>query len=181
MVGALSVSNGAPTLTTSRMILRAMALDDFEQYAAAWADRQMTAFIGGQPRDRQTSWGKFLQGVGLWDMFGYGYWSFIDRKTGAFLGNGGLAQFERGVEALNGHAEAGWAFVPRAWGKGYATEAIGAILAWADLQAIPEIRAIIDHDNAASVRVAEKLSFAKLLDVIPEFPESALWRRFPQI
>jgi RimJ/RimL family protein N-acetyltransferase len=169
----------APTLTTDRLTIRALSLADWEAYAAAWGDPEMTRFIGGEPRDRTTSWGKFLQGIGLWSLFGYGFWSFTDRETGAFLGNGGLAQFERGIAGLAGHVEAGWAFVPAAWGKGYATEAMAAILAWADAHVdAREIRCIIDHDNTASQRVADKLGFAKFDPVIPEFPESALWRRF---
>ena len=107
----------APTLETPRLILRALSPDDWEAYAEAWADPRMTRFIGGQPRYRPTSWGKFLQAAGLWSILGYGYWSFIDRETGRLAGNGGLAQFERGVAALAGHAEAGWAFVPDVWGK----------------------------------------------------------------
>jgi RimJ/RimL family protein N-acetyltransferase len=167
----------APTLTTDRLILRAQTLEDFEAYQAAWADPELTRFIGGAPRDRNTSWQKFLMGSGLWPVLGYGFWSFTDRQTGAFLGNGGLAQFERGVAALVGHVEAGWAFVPAAWGKGYATEAMAAILAWGDAQGITETRAIIDHSNTASARVAEKLGFTILLPTIPEFSESALWQR----
>jgi RimJ/RimL family protein N-acetyltransferase len=167
-----------PTLATDRLIIRPLALADFEAYMAAWADPDMTRFIGGQPRDRTTSWGKFLQGAGLWAILGYGYWTFAERATGRFLGNGGLSQFERGVAELVGHVEAGWAFVPAAWGQGYATEAMEAVMGWADATLKPpEIRAIIDHDNRASVRVAEKLGFAILLPVIPELPESALWRR----
>lgn len=167
-----------PTLTTARLTIRPLALADFEAYTAAWADPELTRFIGGEPRDRTTSWGKFLMGAGLWPILGYGYWTFADRETGAFLGNGGLAQFERGVAELIGHVEAGWAFIPQAWGQGYATEALTAVLEWADgALDVREIRAIIDHDNTASIRVAEKLGFAKLLPEIPELPESALWQR----
>ena len=150
----------APTLTTERLILRPMGLEDWEAYAAAWADPRMTAFIGGQPRTRNESWGKFLQGIGLWTLLGYGYWSFIDRETGAFLGNGGLARFERGLPELEGVPEAGWAFVPDAWGRGLATEAMGAALAWSDeTMGRPEIRCIIDPGNGASQGVAAKLGF----------------------
>ena len=168
----------APTLETGRMILRSMELEDFEQYAAAWANSEMTAFIGGNPRDRQTSWGKFLQGVGLWNLFGYGYWSFIDRESGAFLGNGGLARFERGVDELEGFPEAGWAFVPSAWGKGLATEAMTAILEWADAnRTATEIRCIIDPENVASVRVAEKLGFVFLANSEDVLGKIAVYRR----
>jgi RimJ/RimL family protein N-acetyltransferase len=150
----------APTLETPRLILRALSLDDWEAYATAWADARLTTFIGGEPRDRTTSWGKFLQGIGLWPLFGYGYWSFIESETGQFVGNGGLARFERGLPELEGLPEAGWAFVPDAWGKGYATEAMAAILDWADRSIdATEIRCIVDPGNIASHRVATKLGF----------------------
>jgi RimJ/RimL family protein N-acetyltransferase len=82
----------APTLTTDRLLITALSLDHWEAFAAAWADPRMTEFIGGKPRTRNESWGKFLQGIGLWPLLGYGYWAFIDKQTGDFLGNGGLAQ-----------------------------------------------------------------------------------------
>lgn len=151
----------APTLHTSRLTLTALSMDHWEAYAAAWADPELTAFIGGKPRSRIESWTKFTQGIGLWPLFGYGYWAFLDRDTGAFLGNGGLAQFERGIPELGGFPEAGWAFVPAAWGKGYATEAMGAIFNWADSQLKSEIRCIIDPGNIASDRVAQKLGFVR--------------------
>jgi RimJ/RimL family protein N-acetyltransferase len=155
-----------PTLHTARLILRPLTLDDFEAYAAAWADPQMTAFIVGAPRDRTTSWAKFTAAAGLWPIVGYGYWSFIDRQSGTFIGNGGLARHERGLSELDGHPEAGWAFIPAAWGKGFATEAMAAVLEWAD-EALggAETRCIIDPGNTASERVAEKLGFVRLAEV----------------
>ncbi|MBK9004843.1 MAG: GNAT family N-acetyltransferase [Sphingomonadales bacterium] len=150
----------APTLTTDRLILAPLSLDHWEAYAAAWANPQMTAFIGGQPRTRTESWGKFLAAAALWQFMGYGYWSFLDRATGKFLGNGGLASFERGIAELEGVPEAGWAFIPEAWGKGLATEAMTAVLKWADGHVeAPEVRCIIDPGNRASRAVAEKLGF----------------------
>ena len=155
----------APTLTTDRLVITALSLQHWEAFAAAWADPRMTEFIGGNPRTRNESWGKFLKGIGLWPLFGYGYWAFIDRKSGAFLGNGGLAQFERGVPEIEGFPEAGWSFVPDAWGRGLATEGMSAILAWADAALNePEIRCIIDRDNAASHKVAAKLGFEKVAE-----------------
>jgi RimJ/RimL family protein N-acetyltransferase len=149
-----------PTLTTERLIIEPLALRHWETYAAAWADPRMTQFISPEPRSRQESWIKFLQGAGLWSMFSYGYLAFCDRESGAFLGNGGLAQMERGIQGLEGYAEAGWAFVPDAWNKGYATEAMAAVLGWADeTLPDPEIRCIIDIENRASMRVGEKLGF----------------------
>ena len=81
-----------PTLTTDRLLITGLSLEHWEAFAKAWADPRMTEFIGGMPRTRNESWGKFLHGIGLWSLFDYGYWAFVDRENGAFLGNGGLAQ-----------------------------------------------------------------------------------------
>ena len=167
----------APTLTTARLSIEPMSLDHWENYAAAWADPRMTEFIGGEPRTRNISWGKMLQGVGLWPLFGYGYWSFIERASGKFIGNGGLAQFERGIPELEGYPEAGWAFAPDAWGKGYATEAMAAILIWADDARLPETRCIIDPDNAASHNVATKLGFEKFTESRDVMGDLFIYRR----
>ena len=56
----------APTLHTQRLTLTALSLDHWEAYAAAWADPELTAFIGGKPRTRIESWTKFTQGIGQW-------------------------------------------------------------------------------------------------------------------
>jgi RimJ/RimL family protein N-acetyltransferase len=169
----------APTLTTERLIIAPMSLDHFEEHAAAWADPEMTRFIGGNPRSRNESWGKFLQGAGLWSIKGYGYWSFLDRASGAYLGNGGLAQFERGIAELVDYPEAGWAFAPEAWGKGYATEAMTAILNWADEAKLGEIRCIIDPGNVASHNVATKLGFAKFAESHDVIGELFIYSRVP--
>lgn len=156
-----------------------MSLAHWEAYAAAWADPRMTEFIGGEPRSRNTSWGKFLAGIGLWSLLGYGYWSFVERASGAFVGNGGLAQFERGIPELQDYPEAGWAFVPDAWGKGYATEAMTAILEWADAAKLGEIRCIIAPANAASHNVAVKLGFAKFAESHDVIGELFIYSRKP--
>jgi RimJ/RimL family protein N-acetyltransferase len=166
-----------PTLHTDRLTLRAFSLDDWEDYAAAWADARMTAFIGGQPRDRTTSWAKFTAIAGMWSLIGYGYWSFVDRASGACVGHGGLARHERGLAALEGVPEAGWAFVPDAWGLGYATEAMAAVLRWSDAARLGETRCIIDPGNAPSMNVARKLGFEQIGEV--DFPpgRTTVWRR----
>lgn len=169
----------APTLVTDRLSIEPMALAHWEEYAAAWADPRMTEFIGGAPRIRNVSWAKMLQGIGLWSLLGYGYWSFVECATGKFVGNGGLAQFERGIPELEGYPEAGWAFAPDAWGKGYATEAMAAILAWADAAKLGEIRCIIDPGNAASHNVAAKLGFEKFADSHDVMGELFIYRRVP--
>jgi RimJ/RimL family protein N-acetyltransferase len=158
-----------PTIETPRMVLRAHRWSDKDAHVAMWADPRVTAFIGGQPRPEQLSWAKFLAGAGLWPVMGYGYWVFADKATDRLIGQGGLSYFARGIAELEGVPEAGWAFDADHWGQGLATEAMTAALSWADANIdAPEVRCIIDEANVASVRVGQKLGFAKFAEALAE-------------
>jgi len=150
----------APLLMTDRLALRGLTMADWEPYAAMWADRRVTAFIGGTPRPRDVAWPKFCQSAGMWALFDYGMWAVIDRTDATFLGLCGFAQYERGIEELAGFPENGWAFAAQSWGRGIASEAIAATLAWADARGISETRCVIDDANAASVTVAQRCGYA---------------------
>ncbi len=167
-------------VVTERLVLRLPAMADFEAYVAAWADPDLVRFIGGRPRTRAESWTRFTQAAGLWQLLGFGYWTVIERATGAYVGTAGLADFERGVPELVGYPEAGWAFVPRVWGMGYATETVRAILAWS-ARALPgrEVRCIVDPENGASLRVAEKAGFVRGPTLVNDLGTSILfsWRQ----
>jgi RimJ/RimL family protein N-acetyltransferase len=155
----------APTLTTDRLLLRAISMADWEPYATMWADERVTAFIGGEPRSRQLAWTKFGQAVAMFPLLGYGNWAVIDNETGGFLGVCGFAHYERGHPELEGFPECGWAFAAESWGRGVASEAVAVATAWADTRGIAETRCIVDHANAASVRVATRndyFAFAEL-------------------
>lgn len=59
-------------------------------------------------------------------------------------------------------AEIGYLVDRRHWGRGYATEAAQAVVAWALRQpSIRRVWATCDAENAASVRVLEKLGFKR--------------------
>lgn len=150
-----------PVIETERLRLRAPVLTDFDDYATMWADERVTAYIGGKPRTRNESWTRFIGMHGLWALCGYGYWLFVDRKTDVLVGVGGLANFERGIDLLDGYPEAGWAIAPDYWGRGLVSEAMNAVMAWND-SALGggEVRCIIDPGHGASEHVAAKLGFA---------------------
>ncbi len=169
----------APVIETERFRLRSAELRDFDAYADMWADDRTTAFIGGgRGRTRQEAWYRFLGQPGLWAMLGYGYWVFADRASDLFIGCGGFASWERGVPALEGYPEAGWAIAPAWWGKGAASEIMAAALGWADgALGGDETRCIIDHGNAASLRVAERLGYRRQGDVALADGLTTLWSR----
>ena len=166
----------APSLNTDRLRLRQITMNDWEPYAAMWADARVTAFIGGEPRSRQLAWTKFGQAVAMFALFDYGNWSVTESETDMFVGICGFAHYERGYAELEGFPECGWAFTADSWGRGIASEAVNAVTRWADAHGIAETRCIIDRSNAASVRVAERngyRAFAELADDLRAFRRPA--------
>lgn len=151
-----------PVLHTERLLIRPLKLDDWPAYAEAWTDPRIFESIGIPPRTRPENWLRFASSVGQWQLFGYGFLGFFDAVNGRFLGNGGLMQAEREIPLLEGYPEAGWALIADAWGNGLASEAMQAVLGWADGKGLGEIRCIIDPPNIASQRVAAKLGFGQI-------------------
>ena len=152
-----------PTVETARLRLRASRPSDLAGYAAMLADAEAVRFVGGHVFTREESWRKLLAIPGLWFLLGYGYWAVEEKESGAYLGQVGFADFKRDmIPSIEGIPEMGWMLVPHAQGRGFATEAILGALGWADGGGLPgrEIAAIIDPDNLASIRVAEKAGFA---------------------
>lgn len=155
------MSGAVPVLTTQRLILRGFAAGDFDAFAAIWGDAQVVRHISGTPSSVSDSWSRLLRLAGGWPLLGYGYWAVEDAATGRLAGLAGLADFKREIDAdIAGLPEAGWVFAPAFHGRGYATEAMNAALAWADgtLDA-DRTCCLIDPRNAASINVARKLGY----------------------
>jgi RimJ/RimL family protein N-acetyltransferase len=154
-------ARAAPVLETARLVLRPHRPDDLDAQAKAMGDPDIVRYLGGSPFSREDTWRRLLCAPGLWNLLGYGYWVVAARDDGRYLGQLGFADFKREMSpTIEGLPEMGWIFIPAAQGQGFATEAGLAALAWADeaLRA-PEITAIIDAENAPSIRVAEKCGF----------------------
>lgn len=148
----------APILETARLRLRAHRPDDFAGCLAIWSDPEVVRHIGGKPSTGEEAWRRLLTYAGLWSLLGFGYWAIEERPSGAYVGDIGFAEFQRGIEpSLRGMLECGWALARAAHGQGYASEALAAIEAWRRAH-FPERRAacIIAPANLASIRVAGK-------------------------
>jgi RimJ/RimL family protein N-acetyltransferase len=68
--------------------------------------------------------------------------------------------------------------VPSAQGWGYATEVMTALFGWAD-QKFPQVRrtCLIDPDNLASIRVAQRFGFTQLARVSYQGEPSIIFER----
>jgi RimJ/RimL family protein N-acetyltransferase len=157
---------GAPEIDTARLTLRAHTLADFDECASMWGDPEVTRHIGGRPLSEEEVWARVMRYAGFWTLLGVGYWVLRERATGRFVGEAGLADFRRDITPPLGDApEVGWALATWAHGRGLATEAVAALLAWADAnRAMPRLASgrtvcLIAPENAASIRVAEKCGY----------------------
>jgi RimJ/RimL family protein N-acetyltransferase len=179
-----------PILETARLTLRGHQPDDLEASAAMWGDAQVTRHIGGRPPGvctrlkgailrtgtgrssrfarrglaREEAWTKLLRYAGHWTWLGFGYWVVTETASGRFVGEVGFADFRRDIEPPLGEApEIGWVLVPSVHGRGYATEAVRAALAWGDAHFGPRRTVcLIAPGNAASLRVADKCGYREV-------------------
>jgi ribosomal-protein-alanine N-acetyltransferase len=93
---------------------------------------------------------------------GYGFWVIRERDggDGALAGTVGLRQLdELGPEIV-------YSLTPDVWGKGYATEAAGAVVEYAlGPLRLPEVLAEVDNGNTASAAVIKRLGLTPFDEV----------------
>jgi RimJ/RimL family protein N-acetyltransferase len=140
------------SVETERLRLRQFRQADLDAYAAIVADPETMAFMGG-PRNRTRAWRDIAWCLGHWTLRGYGLWAAEEKASGALIGRIGLL-YPEGWPGL----EVGWLVARSHWGRGLATEGGRAALDYAyETVGAEHVISLIHPDNAASIRVAEKL------------------------
>ncbi len=143
-------------LQTDRLVLRRQVIEDLDDLWSLYGDPDITRFIPDAPRSREEAREELE-----WHMHGHprnpqlGLWATIHKPSGAFIGRCGLLPW-----AIEGQPEVEVAYtIARAyWGQGLATEAAHAILRHGfDSLRLTRLICLIDPDNIASQRVAEKI------------------------
>ncbi|MEH3158932.1 MAG: GNAT family N-acetyltransferase [Sphingomonas taxi] len=81
-------------------------------------------------------------------------------RDGRVVGELGLMEAQRAIAPPLAVPEMGWTLAPEAHGRGYAQEALVAVLDWAGGAGIARTTCIIDPDNAPSLKLAAKLGYA---------------------
>ena len=160
-MSALPVAT-APTLETRRLVLRPLGLQDLDAYVAFWQDPEVVRYISGTPLPREQSWRRLLATTGHWHLLGFGFFAIEEKASGRFIGEAGFQEMRRDLHpSIEGSLETGWGIAPDCQGKGYASEALAAALAWARA-ALPDtdFSCIVSPENRASLHLAAKLGFA---------------------
>lgn len=164
MISSANRNTGAPLIETERLRLRAHTLADFESTLPMWNDPIVTRFIGGRPYTAEEVWQRLMRYAGSWTLLGHGFWAIEEKASGRMVGEIGVLRALRDMDPpfADHEPELGWALLPEAHGKGYASEALQATLDWeaSELNA-PCLTAVIDPDNAPSIKLAEKFGFTE--------------------
>ncbi|MBF2067464.1 MAG: GNAT family N-acetyltransferase [Calothrix sp. C42_A2020_038] len=143
-----------PKIVTKQLILRGFEENDLDAYAEMCGDVEVMRYVGsGQTMTRSDSWRSMAMMLGHWYLRGYGFWAVEQRRTGEMIGRVGCWQPEGWLGF-----EVGWMIRRAFWGRNFATEAGSAAMEYAfeELQQ-PRVISIIQPENIASRRVAEKL------------------------
>lgn len=151
--------NRFPRLDTPRLILREATPSDRDGLFALYADEEVMRYLPLDPfesveeADDEMGWHRriFKEQTGL-------RWMIEERTTGAFVGTCGFL----GIERQHNRMEIGYDLAREHWGKGYMPEAVRAVLDFGfGPLAANKIEARIDPDNAASIRLMDKLGFVR--------------------
>ena len=144
-------------LETARLVLTVPAAGDapsiFERYSS---DADVTRFLGWSQHQSLSETEAFLDFCAReWERAPAGPYLIRSREDGALLGATGLAVQD------SGEAVTGYVLAKDAWGKGYATEALQAMVDTARHIGLHRLTACCHTQHVASQRVLQKCGFVR--------------------
>ncbi|WP_221584009.1 GNAT family N-acetyltransferase [Microbacterium sp. G2-8] len=148
-----------PTLETDRLRLRPFTEADADDIFALQSDADVLRYWDSPPWTDRSSVARFMARCRQFAEDGSGARVVIEQaRDHTFLG---WCTFNDWNPVFRS-ASLGYCLRAAAWGRGYATEAAGALLGWAfETLDLNRVQAEADTRNAASARVLEKLGFVR--------------------
>lgn len=147
-----------PYLTTHRLILREMTAGDAPALFAILSDADAMRWFGSDPLSTLEQAEKLVETFAAWrQMPNPGTrWGIHSRKNDRLLGSCGLFKWNRTWRSC----VVGYELAPSAWGQGFMTEALSAVLDWGfEAMALNRIEAQVHPKNTASIMLLRKLGF----------------------
>lgn len=147
-------------IRTPRLILRRWRPEDLEPFAALNADPVvMEHFPSTLSREESDAFARRIEDH--FDRYGFGLWALEIPGVAPFAGFVGLS-----VPGFEAHftpcVEIGWRLAAGSWGKGYATEAARAVLAFGfERLSLAEIVSFTAPANERSRRVMERIGMTR--------------------
>ena len=144
-----------PTLTTERLILRPMRVEDAGDMFAYACREEVTTYLLWSPHPDRSYTEKYLRYLrGRYALGEFYDWAVVEKESGRMIGTCGFTRFD----FPNDSAEVGYVLNPDFHGRGYATEAATEVLRFGfERLALHRIEAKFMEGNEASLRVMQKL------------------------
>jgi RimJ/RimL family protein N-acetyltransferase len=141
-------------LETERLVLHELTPEDAPFILELLMSRGFRENIGDRGvRDLESAGGYIERARAGYAANGFGLWRCDVKATGEAAGLAGLVRRD-GLE----HPDVGYAFLEPFWGRGYASEAAAAALAYGrQTLGLPVIVAITTEANAGSIAVLKKI------------------------
>jgi RimJ/RimL family protein N-acetyltransferase len=149
-----------PELRTARLRLRAWEEADLEPLARMSSDPRVMEYLPGM-LSREQAAAMLARITAHFAEHGFGLWAVEVPGVAPFIGGVGLA-VPRFEAAFMPCVEVGWRLAAEHWGRGYATEAARAALAFGfDELGLDEIVSFTVHANQRSRTVMERLGMQR--------------------
>jgi RimJ/RimL family protein N-acetyltransferase len=152
----------APVLTTERLVLRQIGEDDLRPHMTLLNTPAVMQHLGGvQPRGVIAA--KHEASRASFAAHGFGFMLMIERATGEIVGHCGLRHVAHPLAPNPADHEIGWLVREDRWRRGYAYEAMRAVIDWGfAVHHAPRIVAITTQINTGSWRLMEKLGMIRV-------------------
>ncbi len=151
-----------PVFETPRLLARRWTPEDAPAFFAIFGDAEVFRYLPGKPLATLDEARQRIQ-LGVEKYYvpsngKLGLFALVEKATGDVVASSLLKSPPDATGALTADVEIGWHTARAHWGRGFASEAAAACLAYGfDELGLPEIRALVMTDNDRSQRVARKV------------------------
>ncbi len=148
-----------PEFSTDRLFLRQTTIEDTEDYHKIRTDPTGMQFMDiEQPKSVEESRIRIIEEIKSFNNQNSVYWVIAKKDTGEFVGGAGYWRLIK----EHYRAEIGYQIVTDHWKKGYAFEALKAIIQFGfEQMGVHSIEANINPANVPSIKLIEKLGFVQ--------------------
>ncbi len=150
---------------TDRLILRTIEEGDAAEQDRVLNTPTVMARLGGVKELHEIE-AKHAKSRALYAQHGFSFLFMIEKASGEMVGHCGIKQVDNPLARNQGDHEIGWLVREDRWRRGYAEEAMHAVLDWAFTRVgAPHVVALTSHANIGSWKLMEKLGMVRREDL----------------
>ena len=150
---------------TERLILRTIEMGDAVEQDRVLNTPTVMARLGGVKELHEIE-AKHARAMAMYAREGFSFLFMIEKATGEMVGHCGMKRVDNVLAKNVGDHEVGWLVREDRWRRGYAEEAMRAVLDWAFSRiGAPHVVALTSLANIGSWKLMEKLGMVRREDL----------------